>query len=657
MRKIIGLFFILMPIIAFSQLLPVKYDHTDRVSAMTLVSEKNIIATGGDDGAVIIRELDSYRIISRIQTGYLPIKKITVNPKWPILAIVQSDNIDAFHLSVWNYETGEKIYNYRLQSKPLFIMYSPLGGYLIYSTTRVNSLTILDHTTGMRKSWLTNTNSVITALILSKDEKKAATYSPSGYIRIFNIKTGEMIQEIICLPNLENPTFIANGAILCASSRDEIVAIDGSSGKVKNRSKIQGVIKMADNTKPGKILLYCYQDGYTFIYSWNFLAKNSKPINIDSNRDFSDIDSILYHHDKILCGTITGDIIEYSADGSFQTISNIKLQPWSGIDLTENKLALISAKKILFLQMDKLSSGLNSTDFNESDIAIGNPLKLKSGICHTKDNGYLIYNTEGTKGFVFFIDSKTKQAKKVAETKAALIRIKKTTEGYLGIDHSGNSFLLTFNDFKKKFTYSSFGTRDISPITNSKLITGRSKNSLFNSSLVIVDSETGETVPLETTDLITFDLCYNNNLLSLYTIGIEKRGSRMRTVLKVYRGENFERVETLAAIPGEDHKATLIFDPYTSKLFTTLGTVGIRIIQWGGFTTNQFSGHIPAQLAVNKDFLLALNQDGSISAWHKNRGKAAFSVYQFPNDSWVSIQDGKAPKKDSLWVDYIAQNQ
>ena len=173
--------------------------------------------------------------------------------------------------------------------------------------------------------------------------------------------------------------------------------------------------------------------------------------------------------------------------------------------------------------------------------------------------------------------------------------------------------------------------------------------------MVQLNAYTGETVALKTDELITFDLNYNKELLSLYTIGIENRSGQTRSVLKVYRGDNFQKVSTLLSVPGEDHKATLLYDPYSTKIYTTLGATGIRVIAWGGVTTNQKTGHIPSTLEVNRNFLFALNQDGSVSCWDKKNGKEYFTIYQFSNGSWIALDKEQLLPDNFSWNDYRAK--
>lgn len=644
--------FIFSSAVLSAQNLPIKYDHSGRVNAIS--HSGTTLISGGSDGAINVRSGANYELIRRIQVGYLAIEAIAVNPVWPVAAILQSDSIDAFKLTVWNYEKGEMLYSYRLQQKPLFIQYSPSGKYLIYSNPRVNGLTIIDHQNGQRRPWLTETGTITPAALLSADDRLMAAYSPSGAISIYKIQTGEEIKRIPCLPNLENPMFLAEGKILIATNRSTIMAINGQNGKVFNSTELEGIIRIAADNPPGRLALYCYQDGYTFVYDWNFMKRDA-PINIDPNRDFSETSSLFFMQGDILCGQTDGTLLRYSKEGARESLSQLHLKPYTGIAVNENKLTLATADDIQTFPIELLLNGDSPNSQQNTIPSVKNPVEAESGLCRVKEEAFLVFNKKGEKGTIYYLDTLSGESSPVSETDAPILTIKQGNNGYLGLDESGTSFLLSQEELEKVFNYTSFGTRDISLISSSKLIAGRAKDSLFNSSMVIVDAGTGETVPLDTADLITFDISYNEELLSLYTLGVEDRNGRIRTVLKVYRGGEFQRVETLSAIPGEDHKASVLYDPYTSKLYTTLGTAGIRIIQWGGFTTNQHSGHIPSRLAVNRQLLFSLNQDGSVSAWYKHNGRAAFTLYRFENGSWVVTRPGLKIESGDQWADYLVQ--
>lgn len=641
-----------------AQHLCLRYEHTDQINTIVRSSNRNIIVTGGNDGSILIRDSNDFTLKKRIPVGYLPVNEIAVNPKYPVVAIFQTDNIEAYYLRVIDYEKVEELYSFRLKEKPLFIGYSGSGNYLLYSNSTPNGLTIIDYHSGAKKNWLTEIETIVPTAEVSPDDSQMVTYSTAGSILFFGIKEGQIRKIIPCMSNLENPLFVMDGRFLIGNTRDKIVAIETASGKAFNEIKASNIIKMSADNKQPSVLVYSTDDGYAFLQQWNYGKRNSKLETIDPNQNFSIVSAFLYHNSQILCATTTGKLFGYSTNKQRFELDQLKLQPFTGIACSEGELILTDNDSVFTIPLHNLDSLKKISSIQHSALVKKRPFLGDYKILLVEGNqeraSQLFYQTSGNGGAIYqYQPSKTNemQWQKVYDAKTPIAKLKSIKGGFLGLTQSGGNFILDQN-FNETFNYDAFGTRDIAFVKKNQLVAGRAKDSLFKSTLVKIDAYTGETVPMQTNDLITFDINYNPELLALFTIGIENRNGKSRTILKSYRGEKMDRVDTLLAVPGEDHKATILYDPQTAKVYTTLGTAGIRIIQWGGFTTNQKAGHIPASLAVNSKLLFALNQDGSVTAWNKKNGKEHFTLYQFDNDAWISLAPEEKLPYNEIWNKY-----
>lgn len=643
-----------------AQVLPLKYEHTDQITVIARSQSGSIIATGGKDGAVLIRNGKDLSLKLRIQVGYLPIEAISVNAKHPIVAIFQTDNIDAYLIRVINYNKGEELYSLRLSQKPLFIAFSESGNYLIYSNPQQNGLTIIDSLSGNKKNWLTSIDTIVPTCLMSPDDLQLVTYSSAGAIRFYDIKRGTLRKEISAMSNLENPTFVQNGTILLGNTRDKLVAIQTSSGKAFNEVRAKGIIRIVPDNTPGNIAIYTTEDGFAFLQRWNYTTRSVLE-NIDLNQDFTLVSSLLYHNNIIICGTTSGNLFGYNQQNKKFQISNLELSRFTGIACDDTSLILTDNDSVLRIPLNDVSKLKNISSVTHGQLKMTRPFKGSYQIVKASNDGeipsYLFYKNQGSDGDIYLYEpssyNQTNNFTKIFTTQSPIIKLKQIDNGYLALTKSGKSFILN-KQFKTTFNYESFGTRDVTLINQQKLIAGRAKDSLFKSTMVQLNAYTGETLPLKTDDLITFDLNYNKELLCLYTIGIENRNGQTRTVLKAYRGNNFTNAITLLSVPGEDHKATLLYDPFSTKIYTTLGSSGIRVIQWGGFTTNQKAGHIPDTIQVNRNFLFSLNQDGSVSCWNKKNGKEYFTLYQFKNGSWTLLDKEQTLPNNPLWNEYKA---
>ncbi|MFP4618306.1 MAG: hypothetical protein ACLFMZ_05625, partial [Spirochaetaceae bacterium] len=197
--------------------------------------------------------------------------------------------------------------------------------------------------------------------------------------------------------------------------------------------------------------------------------------------------------------------------------------------------------------------------------------------------------------------------------------------------------IISPEDGSRKFIYNSFGLRSVSEVQNGNLIASRNKTDFIDTPLLHINPNTGETVPIDESNILTFHLQYDDITRNLYTIGYEERSNGLRTVLKQHSGFNYDRVTTLLSYPGEDPEATLAVDPVSSKVFTSLGYGKVHMYAWNGFTYLEPINHISRKLYVHDGFLYSLNEDSSISVWNTDRGTLIMTIYVFKDYSWAVI--------------------
>jgi WD40 repeat protein len=186
------------------------------------------------------------------------------------------------------------------------------------------------------------------------------------------------------------------------------------------------------------------------------------------------------------------------------------------------------------------------------------------------------------------------------------------------------------------FSYSSLGLRTLTFTSERTVIVGSSRSVRWNTTLLHLDPGTGETVPINDSNIITFALAFDPVTRQLYSLGIEQVGGRPRTVLKAHYGRTFDRSRTLMSYPGEDLDATLVLGN-DGTVYTSLGDAGVRSISWGETLDFENDGKLHRVLKIAGSWLISLNSDSSITVWDLETRDKLLDFYLFDDLNWAAI--------------------
>ena len=638
--------------------------HTKSINDFALLESNNTLFSAGDDGTLRVWDPDSNQLLHKLQISHLAIVKIAVHPNKPEVALVETDRINTYHLSVWNYSTGKELFSHKIQETPIFLKYSPQGTYLIYSRTDWKSLTFLDADSGQLDPLLGQGFGIVSDVFFSQSEKTLVTYNSSGTIRYWNTENGEQkTAPISTIGDLTQINFSENGVFMLGVKGNTLYLVNLVNGQIEAREQFQNLYSYSFNPDSNLVTLYITENSRPRFISYRveqnsflFPVQKSNIAPDDTQAPLQLIGSTLY-----FCKP-DGSIITQSIFSSEEELfSKSVLMKVSDIGFSENRLFLATENEILSLRSRAFStprraSGRNSR-LSFSTQRYENPLQSESGITFVSENRFLLYPKQGDKKTLYLFEANRfdrLDSQLTAPVQAAGVY----NNNVLLLEQGGTLRIIDPITDEELFTYSSFGLQEATESFNDKIIVARNKNEFINTTLLSINPQTSETVPIPDRNLLTFSLDYDHTTRSLYTLGFEERRDSIRTVLKQHQGTNYGRVSTLLSYPGEDNEASLVVDPATSRVFTSLGYGDVHMFTWDGFTTMEKVEHIPRKLYTHAGLLYSLNGDSSISVWDIDHGKLLMTLYLFDNSSWaITFSDGSyyATEGADQWIHQIRE--
>ncbi len=608
--------------------------------------EDNILATASTDGSVKIWDTRGGHLLSSIQAGHLGIPLLAIHPTLPRIALITTDGINTFRLDLWDWETRRKIFSKRIEEVPLFLCFSPQGSFIVYGKTDWDSLRFIDGSQGFEKEMIETPFGIVSSVFISSSENTLLSYSPSGTLRYHDLTTGKSkTNPIKTRRDLTDIAFSNDGLVLFGRENETIYAVNLINGSVLASITIEGLVNfdmasdstnlalLFDRPSGRSVEIYRYTKGSGNRTSQ--FKKRELPVSLGpySPKEIAFHDTVIYSGDE------SGNIVIHQLfSGESLLFARPMVARIHDIDASnEGLLITTESGKLVLLQSDLFStSSIPPESFATK--SFDSPFSGRSGAITLKNGGFLLFSTDSNGEGIVRLDPHLGTFTRVGEVSGSIIEAKHYGEedNILLLSSSGEVNLFT-NGGRKMASQSSFGIRSASVRNDGDIIAGKGNSGTLSSSLLKIDARTGETVALESEELLIFRTTYNNVSRTLYTLGYQSHRGQLRTILKSRSGTDMDRESVLLTFPGEDPDGSFITSGNDTTLYTSLGYSGVSILAWDGFTPLERVEHIPRKLELHNNLLFSLNRDSSISIWSTDNGNNLCTIYIFDDDNWAVV--------------------
>ncbi len=649
MKKILAvlfiIFFITMSSEASEQFL-INTGHTKPVNALAVDYGNHILFSGDGNGTIKLWDLTTNTLIKNLQVSDLPVRKITISPVNSTIGVLTTDNLSTFKLSVWNWKTGKKLFTHKLSELPLFIMFSPKGSYLVYGKPDWNSVVFLDAHRGFKKQILTTGTGIVSSAFISASEKTLLLYTPSGTIQYWNLITGQSkIDPIQTKGSLSFIHVDRNGTYLSGYYDDKLYLINLVTGKVVDVVPFPGIINISADTSTGDLAVLSGSSGsyslsrFTITGAPSLYQGRSHKISINPFNG-----EMAFYGSSVYFPTINGSLYKSSVNsGTTLLFSRNILRPVSDMAVANNMMLIAAGDELVTVHSDLFTKQENKSIFTNFSVQIfPNKTSYPTGITYSNNGTFYTYPLNTVIGPLKQFNPFGEETILTNNFQSPLVSVKNSNNIFLALEKNGRCSIIDQLTGKTLFSYTSYGIQSITQSYKGNLIAGRNQTAHIKSPLLKININTEEVVPIRDSNILSFLVDYDTVTHTLYSLGFEKKGDSLKTVLKSHRGRSLEITKTLLTYPGEDSGAYFIVDKKRSRVFTSLGFGGIHMLSWNGFTSLESSHHIPGKLILYKDLLFSINNDSSISAWDTSNGKFVFDLYFLKDGGWAVIrQDGK----------------
>ncbi len=614
----------------FSPIVEMKYDK-----------EKDLIFTVEKKGALSVWNRSEESVVHHFQLSDNTINKVLINDN-NIAVLSQSHDNEKFNLTVWDWKLEKKLFTRIIEEEPLFLEYSTKGKYLFYGSATDPSLTFINAGNGIKLDLLSDLPSIYDFGYIGSSEKTIMTYSSSGSINYYDIRTGINRGEVVNISRgLYDLNILQTGDKRTISARqdDKLFLINRGSGSTvdsmefeelkhfyQNRST--GIIITVERTKRKNILRKWSTANGTFTeIEKEILLPNSFSIHSFLNTDFYD-----------LAGDGEGTLFKINwVDSKFESFSSNNSKNITDILISGSKLTLSSTDGLLTIEspfFDNNPSSFTSPVFNVNEnigTGVNRILKLD-------DDKILIWNTANKDATALIMNSSTGAISFEYNDFTSPIKDIAYIDGkIITLELNGTIKVINESDKIVDFTYSAIGLESISMIDSNTLFAGRSSSTTGKSSAITINTRTYETMPVIDNRFLIFDSLPVKDNNKFYSLGLEFRDNKTITVLKSHDYNNLDEMKSLVEYIGEDTNAQVLIDPVDSRIiYAKLGTSGIYRINGGKYI--KYKNNKPVKrIYIHGSVLYCLNQDNSITIFNASTGALIYSIFIFKDDSWALI--------------------
>jgi len=612
--------------------------HNGEINDICSSQDSQYLFTAGADGKVQVWDTYTKKVIQSIRISHLPLYKIVKNPVSEEIAVVEKYSDESYHISVWNWEKRKKRFSYTIEELPLHMEFSPKGTYLVFSKTDWNSLTFLDGKTGKRLPYLMNGFGIVSSFLISSSEQTIMTYNISGSIQYWDISTGKSKRTLSTNPNLTAVSISENQRYLVGFSEGVLYLIDLVTGEQVSSMQEEGVIATFYRYASRSIYVLKRKNNASELIRYRvsgfFLIPEDK-LPIDAKAS-----SFIYANSIYVTVQNSGSLFSLNRrTGSLTPFTTAELAGIEDLAFSGDTAVITSRGKLFLIKTSFFISSKNTSYQEEFSFYHKQlPSLVPYGLISLGNSRFILWEkNESGPGYFYFYNSGTDTFDFPQIMKNPIVQIKSNGREIVILENDGTCTIKKLSTLDDLFTYTSFGIQSIDFAGKNRLVAGKQKTFSFDSSLVEINIETGETVFINDPNLYTYEVVYEENKGRLYSLGIAEKNGSMQSVLKAHTGSHFEYGRPLLTRNSEDHSASVILDPENGSIFTSLGFDTIRKSTGYSFAEFESTERIPRALRIHNGYIYSLNRDSSISVYKENTGKLILELYILENDRWIIL--------------------
>ena len=644
--------------------------HSSPVDSMAFHEPSGRLITVDDTGVVKVWNLRDNRLEYRLDTGLRGSIEIKVHPeKYEMALLVTRPGYSG--LSVWDWRTGRNKFTKTLSGRPIQFEYSGKGRYIFTTGVDNPSLVIYDSSTGREYSYLKRLQALFSFAYIGDKEATVMTYSNSGYLRFYDIRTASLKNESSTKADLSELSVIQTDGkrYLLGRNEDSLFLIDRLTGEVRDALTVQGMRSFSLDQSNGIISILSESGSGRLKVSQTATAgARFTPYSIKSylsGQDSTDEDivdsgwfrvnegsrALASSKNKVFLSDGTGMIWTLNAEtGRPELFKKDEIVTIRDLSFDGDKLYLLTEDSLMTMTSHFFgATGIH--DLNRlGDLSIKtikSPLSGDSYLEEYDKNRLLIWSAgDGNRDYVLYDPENEKVLGENNSFETALKEVHVKDHQILALESSGEGSLSDIFTGIRDFSFSALGMVSLNFADENHLLAGKSLMKTGKDPLFTVQTDTGEILPVTDGRFLIHNIICPDSGNLVYTSGLKllSDGS-METQIRSHDRTTPSRSTLLYKKPGEWMQSILIVDDnsYTPTLYASITGRDILRIRNNQKKIWDYEKNI-SKLFIHKSFIYILNTDGSLTLFDPQKGRSIVDYFLMKDGTWIAIPSDAGDK-------------
>ncbi len=625
--------------------------HLGAVRALGGRSDIDLAFSGGDDGRLTVWDLEHEGLRTSWQVAHVALTRIAVHPTRAEVVVFARDGLSTGRLIGINWETGERLFETSVAGALNFLDYSPQGSFVVYTVESFDSLFMIDARSGHRRSYIDDEFGIVSFVQIARSERNVMTYVPSrGEFIYWQLSSGSELQTVDTRDRLEHLTLVDEETqrFLAAAGGDELVVVDNLTGSTVATYPVSPIHAISYDSETERILVLTEQAGRRTALAFTYRSGRLRR-NFYSLQNVSETAATLAAAGSeatrgFLVGSADGQVAFFDdANGRRTVLGPAPDSRVVQVAFTAGRLNLAVASEsepdellsIVSDLFDERRRDLSATFVRDSRTRVEGVDRLR----FTPDGDRLLVWGGEEPGTVWELLTPQGTSRVVHddEMDVPVRRVKATEAGPLIVHRDGRIVQIARTADVERFRYTAVGTQDALWDPQLGLVAAKTRRSDFDSSLIVVDPLTQETVAADTDAFLTTELALDPRSNALYAIGLHGRQSDATTKLLRLTGDGFSRSTVLAESDHELSAGDLLWDPREQILLSSMTYDEVRRYRRGREDgALEPVERLHGSLAVGANLIAAANLDGSVTLWSRDRGEHIADLVVIGSE-WIAL--------------------
>jgi hypothetical protein len=543
---------------------------------------------------------------------------------------------------VWDWQAERELYRVPIRETPLFLHYSALGTYLMYSDASWQSLTIRKSETGEQVAFHPEGFGIVGFAEMSRSEKTILTYQVAGKISTWDFATGALTGQVPAVPALADVRISRDLRFLAGTAGDEIVTVDLMTGAVRARAALPAAIAIEIAAGSDELAGVSATDGT--VRRWAIAGEALLPRATQANGSPLSASLVCYGGKELFLAGGSAPLRAVDMAGDMREFGKNLLAGVTDLDAAEGMLALCSSDWIRVFGFELSAGAPLPTSLRTR--AAENPIKSSTRISFLTATRLFAWRNDGISAGMAMLEISALSAgnappfelRPYAAGFAAPLTSFSVNGGLaVGIEAGGLIRLTDIGAGLSLFSARVPGANTAVAVSTAELLAGRSTVTALEGSLVKIDTRTGETVGIRNPNALIFNVLLDPSGREIYSVGVDEAGA---TNLLRHAGSGYEQVTVLDSVAEEGTEASIALDPTPRRLYASLGRD--RVVAWDGAQLRAVpvQGSAARKLAARNGLLYSLNRDGTVTVLSGQSGRRLAEIALFADGEWCALFDG-----------------